>query len=81
MRRREGLSGAGVVAVGALMVVVLLPIVLGTLGQPKVALMLAALLLGFTVAVRPEGAAAPLRWIPAGFGLLALVGGVVGLFS
>jgi hypothetical protein len=74
-------SGAAVVAVGAVMVVALLPLVLGTLAHPWVALLVAGLLLAIAFLVRPEGPAAPLRWIPAGFGLLALAGAVVGLFS
>jgi hypothetical protein len=79
--RRGGLSGAAVVAVGAVLVAVLLPLVLGTWGQPKAALVVAAPLLTFAAVVRPEGAAAPLRWIPWGFGTLALVAGVVGIFT
>jgi hypothetical protein len=58
----------------------LLPLVLGTLGHAWGALIVAAVLLIFALLVRPAGPAALLRWIPAGFGLLALVGGVVGLF-
>lgn len=73
------LSNAGIVAIGAVAVVALLPIVLGTVGHPVNALILAAVLLAFTVLVRPEGSAAPLRWVPAGFGLFMLVAGVVGL--
>lgn len=78
-RRDEGTSVV-VLLVGVLSIFILLPLVLGSLAYPTVALVVAAVLLTFAAVVRPAGAAAPLRWIPLVYGLLALVAAVVGMF-
>jgi hypothetical protein len=79
--RPERRSEAAVIAIGALSIAVLLPLVLGTFADTTASFIVAALLLGLAAWVRPEGNAAPLRWIPLAFGVFACLGGVVGLLG